>query len=135
LGLFQPQPVAATPPPQPKPEEAPVTATVPEPEPTVATEPTPTNLLPPPTTTPVLAETPAEPEPPPPPLPELRNVVSAFRIAGARANSTGGMVMIGTTPYQPGETVDPINNLTFVGFTDGVMIFRDERGALYTRRF
>ena len=140
LGLFQTAPVASTPPP--KPPEPVADQEEPIPTPEVAPEAAPTESSPAldtaPTPSPALDVAPAEPEPPPPPpppLPELRNVVSAFQITGARANSSGGMIMIGTTPYKPGEVVDTINRLTFVGFADGVMTFRDERGALYTRRF
>ena len=82
-----------------------------------------------------MPEAPPEPEPPPPPLPELMNVVSAFSISGARATSNGGMIMLGTTPFQAGEVVDPVHHLVLVGFEDGVMTFSDPRGALYRRRF
>jgi hypothetical protein len=136
LGLFQTAPVIAPPPSQPTPAEP--VAPEPAPAPTVAPEPSPSESAPehaPALNSAPAEPEPAEPEPPPPPLPELRNVVSAIRITGARANGTGGIVMIGTTTYQPGEVIDPIKNLTFVGFADGVMTFRDERGALYTRRF
>ncbi len=129
MGLFQSAPVAIIAP-------APVPPPTPEPLPEPAPEPTEVVTVPPPAAPlPVELPAPTEPEPPPPPLPELQNVVSAFRITGARANDTGGTVMIGTTAYQAGEVADPIHSLTFVGFEDGVMTFRDPRGALYRRRF
>lgn len=124
LGLFQPAPIAVVVPPPSLPEP------LPEPEPPpVVIVPAPVPQLP------VEPPVPAEPEPPPPPLPELQNVVSAFKITGARANSIGGTIMIGTTAYQAGEVADPVHSLTFVSFENGVMTFRDPRGSLYRRRF
>ena len=133
LQLFQAAPLAATP--AGAPAEAPIPV-VPRPAPPIvapaAAAPTePASAI----DAPAEEEPPYEPEPPPPPLPELKNIVSAFKISGARSNSAGGMVMIGTTAYQAGEIVDPIHDLVFVGFADGVMTFRDPRGALYPRKF
>jgi hypothetical protein len=143
LGIFPTGPLAVTPPPAPvaKPVApvqpvaavaAPQPPPLPVPEPAVVPEePSPTPSVP----DVQVPEVPEAPPPPPPPLPELQNVVSAFRIAGARASETGGMIMLGATPFQAGEVVDPVNNLVLVGFADGVMTFRDSRGALYRRRF
>jgi hypothetical protein len=76
-----------------------------------------------------------EPPPPPPPLPEITNAIAALKVSGARMNSSGGVFMVGTKVYNAGAVLDPELGITFVSFKDGTFTFRDERGAIYQRRF
>ena len=125
LGLFahaQASEPAATPPPV---AEAPAPETQPEP---VAAEPEPTPEPP--------AEiVPEEPPPPPPPLPEIVNAIAALKVSGARMNSSGGIIMLGTKVHNAGDVINAELGITFVGFSEGTFTFRDDRGATYQRRF
>ncbi|HLP03040.1 MAG TPA: hypothetical protein VK163_13510, partial [Opitutaceae bacterium] len=85
--------------------------------------------------------TPTEPEPPPPPpppppqLPEISDAIAGLKVSGARMNSSGGTMMVGTKVYPAGSIINPELGITFVSFQDGTFTFRDERGAIYQRRF
>ena len=84
---------------------------------------------------PAPAPAPVAPPPPPPPLPEVTNAISALKVSGARMNTSGGIIMLGPRVYNAGEVINAELGITFVGFTEGTFTFRDERGALYQRRF
>ena len=135
-------------PPAPSPAVASTAANPPSPA-TVTSAPTPAPVAPAPAAeTPAAAstlaptdwrpatETPAAPPAlPPPQIPLISAAVAGFKISGVRADENGGSVMIGKQLYVAGEEVDQVNHINFVGFENGKLIFRDARGALYTRRF
>ena len=132
FGLFAPAPAPApvTPPPPPPPVVEQPAPKAPDPAP-VATEPEPA----PEPTVEAIASEPPPPPPPPPPLPEVTNAISALKVSGARMNSSGGIIMLGARVYNAGEVINTELGITFVGFSEGTFTFRDERGALYQRRF
>lgn len=135
FGLFNrvAAPVAEVPAPTPPVAETPI---VPDPvtvTPPPAPEPSPVAVVTPP---PVPVETkPAEPPPPPPADPAVERIVAGYVITGARPDSAGGMVMIGGSVHRRGSVVHSESGLTFVGFEEGKLTFRDRNGAIYTRKF
>ena len=132
FGLFAPAPAPApvAPPPPPTPVVEQPAPKDPDPAP-VVTEPEPT----PEPAIETVPEEPPPPPPPPPPLPEVTNAISALKVSGARMNTSGGIIMLGPRVYNAGEVINAELGITFVGFTEGTFTFRDERGALYQRRF
>ena len=103
------------------------------PEATPAPEqPPPQTIAPPPE-----PETPPEPEPEPvvEQDPMVANAIRALQVSGARANSSGGTIMLGTRVFMAGEVINRDLGITFVRFEDGQFTFRDERGAVYQRKF
>jgi hypothetical protein len=69
--------------------------------------------------------------------PSLRmiNTVEAFRISGVRASATDSKVVMNGRIYQVGDIVDHEQGIRITAVTANSVIFEDESGATYTRKF
>jgi hypothetical protein len=69
--------------------------------------------------------------------PSLRmiNTVEAFRISGVRASATDSKVVMNGRVYQVGDIVDHEQGIRITAVTANSVVFEDESGAPYTRKF